>query len=172
MEPVDSSPAAVLRCLATAGVAFEKFDHPAVFRVEDGLELLAHIPGQGSKNLFLRDKKGEQLFLVTVCEEKRVDLKALAEIFGHGRLSFASADHLLKHLCLEPGSVTPLGLLFDGQRLVRAYIDTDLLRAERIQIHPMTNTATIVLSGAELLDFFSSQGIVVTPLDVPVRLLE
>jgi Ala-tRNA(Pro) deacylase len=158
----------ILQELHTAGVRFTFFEHPPVFTVEEGLELLAHIPGQGTKNLFVTDKKKQRLALVTVCEEKRVDLKQLGEQIGFGRLSFGSADRLRQCLGVEPGSVSPLAILFHGSQHVDCFVDADLFIADQIQIHPLRNTATIVVSPQELyLQFFNSRGISVQQLQIP-----
>lgn len=157
----------VLKVLDDAGVSYRLYTHQPVFTVGEGADLLSHIPGHGSKNLFLRDKKGKVFFLLTVAEETRVDLHALGDLFGFGRLSFASSERLMEYLSLEPGSVTPLGLLFDTNRAVRAYMDAKLYDASEMQIHPMKNDATIVLSCPTLVELLKSKGIDVSIIDVP-----
>ncbi len=158
----------ILQELHTAGVCYAFFEHPPVFTVEEGLELLAHIPGQGTKNLFVTDKKKHRLGLVTVCEEKRVDLKQLGEQIGFGRLSFGSADRLRQCLGVEPGSVSPLAMLFHGAQHVDCFVDADLFAAEQIQIHPLRNTATILVAPHELFhQFFSSRGIAAQQIQIP-----
>lgn len=84
--------------LSESGLEFQRYDHPPVATCEEAAKHLQGIAGAGSKNLFLRDKRGERHFLVTVREEIRVDLAKLSELFGVGRLSFAS--HELLERCL------------------------------------------------------------------------
>ena len=43
----------LLAWMAEQGVEQTTHDHPAVFRVEEGLELKAAMPGAHTKNLFL-----------------------------------------------------------------------------------------------------------------------
>lgn len=95
------------------GIAYRRFDHPAVFTCEQAAELRTPMPGKDTKNLFLRDEKGKRHFLVTVghtfapekcpqcaCQgasvckhEKQVDIKALKKIFDVHPPSSASADY-------------------------------------------------------------------------------
>ena len=95
--------------LEAKGIAFEKLEHEAVYTMEDMDKAGITAKGTVCKNLFLRDAKGKNHFLVTVPEEKQVDLKLLAEIIGSTKLSFASADRLAKYLCVEQGCVSPFG---------------------------------------------------------------
>ena len=60
-------------------------DHPAVFRVEEGLELKADLPGVHTKNLFLKDKKG-RLWLISARQDTVVDLKRADKWIGSARL--------------------------------------------------------------------------------------
>ena len=150
------SEANITRCcafLSAHGINFERFDHIAVFTVDECQDLLAHIPGAGTKNLFLRNKSGRDHFLVTVPQKKQVDLRALAETLGFGRLSFASADRLRQHLGVEPGSVTPLGLMNDSEKRVRFIVDRDLLSHDYWQMHPLSNHATLLLHRNDVESF-------------------
>ena len=94
-------------------ISFEKLEHEAVYTMEDMDKAGITAKGTVCKNLFLRDAKGKNHFLVTVPGEKRVDLKTLAEKIGSTKLSFASADRLSKYLGVEQGCVSPLGVLND-----------------------------------------------------------
>ena len=94
-------------------VEYERHDHEAVFTVEESKQLSPELDGASTKNLFLRDKKGSRHFLVTVPEDKQVDLKALSGKLDSSRLSFASPERLKMHLGIEPGSVSLLALAND-----------------------------------------------------------
>ena len=101
------------------------------------------VPGGHSKNLFLKDKKG-RLFLVVAQAEARIDLKRLHEPLGaSGRLSFGSTELLRQVLGVEPGSVTPFGLVNDRERRVAVVLDENLMRHEPVNFHPLVNSATI-----------------------------
>ena len=87
--------------------------HPALFTVEQSQALRGRVPGAHTKNLFLKDKKGS-LYLVTALEDAAIELKSLHNTIGaKGRFSFGAADQMRETLGVEPGSVTPLGVLND-----------------------------------------------------------
>lgn len=133
---------------------FQIHEHEPVFTVEEGLHLHALIPGPHCKSLFLKDHKNNYL-LLSLREEKRVDLKALSGVLNVGRLSFGKPDALLKMLKLTPGSVTPYGLMFDENKQVAFFLDEDLLQHEVTNFHPMRNDMTLSMPVAGFLKFFT-----------------
>jgi Ala-tRNA(Pro) deacylase len=106
----------------------------------------------------MRNQKGTRHYLVILGYRKRADLRAVADQIGDGKLSFGSAERLMKQLGVEPGSVSPFGLIHDADHAVRVAIDRDLERAERISFHPNINTATIVLGFADFRRFLAACG--------------
>lgn len=148
----------LLAFLDTLGIKHETIEHPPLFTVEQSKELRGEIPGAHTKNLFLKDKKG-RLFLVTAVENTVIDLKRLHEVIGgSGRLSFGSADQLMEHLGVAPGSVTAFGVINDELGRVTMILDERLQAYERINCHPLVNTATTGLSYADLLRFLEATG--------------
>ena len=109
-------------------------------------------------------------FLVTVHEDKRVDLAKLSEVLGVGRLSFASPDRLERYLGVRPGAVTLLALVNDTAGAVDAYADRELWERSLMQCHPMENTATLVMSPRGIERYLESFGRSVAMLDVPAAL--
>ena len=149
--------ASVLAALSEAGIAYELVEHPAVCTMEEMETLhLSHAEGV-VKNLFLRDPKGCRFFLVSIRGEKRVDLKALGQLL-EGKLSFASEGRLMEKLGLEPGSVTPLGILNDGDRTVEVLFDEDIQALPLVGVHPNENTATVFLAPADLVSLLQAHG--------------
>lgn len=146
----------VVRALAALGIVVARFEHPPVFTVAEATEHWAGIDATHCKNLFLRNKKGNRHYLIVLEHQKSADLKRLAEQIGEDRLSFASPDRLAAHLGLQPGAVSPMGLLNDGALAVQVVLDADLRRAERVAFHPNVNTATIVLAWADFERFLES----------------
>ncbi len=133
---------------------FQIHEHEPVFTVEEGLHLHELIPGPHCKSLFLRDHKNNYL-LLSLREEKRVDLKALSSVLNVGRLSFGKPEALLIMLKLTPGSVTPYGLMFDDNLQVAFFLDEDLLQHEVTNFHPMRNDMTLIMSTVGFLRFFT-----------------
>jgi Ala-tRNA(Pro) deacylase len=140
------------------GIGFVHHDHPPVFTCE---EELRHVPESGAartKNLFMRDRRGKRhLLLVTLCS-KSVSIADFAETSGADRLSFASPERLMKHLGVEPGAVTLLGLVNDAEHAVELYVDADVWGAPSIHAHPLRNDATFVLSHDDVVRFVAATG--------------
>ncbi len=140
----------VYEALDRLGIAYSRLEHPPVFTVEQAEKHWGSITGAHCKNLFLRNKKGNRHYLVILESLKSADLKALTKQLGEDRLSFASPERLMRYLGLEPGAVSPFGLINDSQKEVRVIVDQDLKNAERINFHPNVNTATV---GIDFTDF-------------------
>lgn len=138
------------------------YAHPPLFTVNDGEAFRDGLPGMGTKNLFLKDKKGT-LWLVTAEEHTRVDLNAFSEWLrmrglAASRLSFASPALLLEALGVTPGSVTPLALVNDATRKVNFAIDAQLLAAALVSCHPLRNDMTTVMPPAVLYKTLTGMG--------------
>jgi Ala-tRNA(Pro) deacylase len=152
------TPDTLFAALDSMGIAHETIHHPALFTVEQSKELRGEIPGAHTKNLFLKDKKGK-LFLVTAVENTQIDLKRLHEVIGgSGRLSFGSAEQMMNHLGVLPGSVTAFAVINDTAREVSMILDQRLAGFERINGHPLVNTMTTGVSYADLLRFLEAVG--------------
>ena len=140
------------------GIAHRTLEHPAVFRVGEGDDVKAALPGGHTKNLFLKDAKG-QLWLVSALQHARIDLKALPRAIGSARLSFGSAALLEAALGVTPGSVTAFGLVNDTARRVRFVLDAGLAASDPVNFHPLTNTATTAISQADFRRLLAALGI-------------
>ena len=149
--------AALLAFLQDNDIAVVTHDHPAVFKVEEGLELKADMPGVHTKNLFLKDKKG-RLWLISAAQDTVIDLKRAHKVLGSDRLSFGNETLLYKHLGVRPGSVTALGLINDPDQEVTFILDARLWQADIVNFHPLENTATTALEQAAFRGFLSKLG--------------
>ena len=147
----------LLAWMAGHGIDQATHEHPAVFRVEEGLELKAALPGAHTKNLFLKDKKG-RLWLISARQDTVIDLKAAPRLIGSDRLSFGNETLMFETLGVRPGSVTALGLINDTERRVSFVLDRRLWEADIVNFHPLTNTATTALSQAAFRRFLGSIG--------------
>ncbi|WP_322151767.1 prolyl-tRNA synthetase associated domain-containing protein [Paratractidigestivibacter sp.] len=145
--------------LDARGVEYEAVEHPPVFTVEEA-QATAKLPfaEHEAKNLFLRDPKHRNYYLVTVPENKAVDLKALQERLGSKRLSFASAGDLAEKVGIYPGSVSPFCALNDEARAVQVALDADFERWGWIGCHPCSNTASVHLRTADLETILRDHG--------------
>ena len=132
-------------------------EHGAVFNMEDLSHVQLPYPEADAKNLFVRDDKKRNYYLITVTSEKRVDLKEFKNKYGTAKLSFASADDLMAIMGLIPGAVTPLGLLNDGEKKVKLFLDK-AFAGGLIGVHPNDNTATVWLKTEDLISILSETG--------------
>ena len=157
------------------GIAHRTVEHPPVFRVEEGREIKAALPGGHTKNLFLKDAK-DRLWLVCALGDTRVDLKRLHHAIGSARLSFGSPELMRAVLGVEPGSVTIFALLNDAERRVTLVLDQALTRADPVNFHPLSNDATTAISQAGLRTFLQALAIEAPVVDFsgpePVRVFE
>ena len=147
----------LLAWMADNAIVHTTHDHPAVFRVEEGLELKAAMPGAHTKNLFLKDKK-QRLWLISAAQDTVIDLKAAPGLIGSDRLSFGNEGLMWETLGVRPGSVTALGLINDGERRVTFVLDRRLWEADIVNFHPLTNTATTALDQAAFRRFLAVIG--------------
>ena len=130
-------------------------EHPALKTVEDSKILRGIMEGGHSKNLFLRDKKKNN-YLITTCEDQKIDLKDLEKKLGISRLSFGSPERLYEFLGVKPGSVSPLALINDRYNKVSFHIDKNLLNETILNFHPLTNNLTISLRTKDFERFLQS----------------
>jgi Ala-tRNA(Pro) deacylase len=150
-------------------IAHQTVDHPAVFRVGEGEDIKAGLPGVHTKNLFLKDAKG-RLWLISAADRTVIDLKRLPPVIGAARLSFGPEALMVETLGVTPGSVTALGLINDTDRRVSFVLDRVLAEAEVVNFHPLTNTATSGLTQGGFQTFLSVLGVV--PLVVDFQALQ
>ncbi|MEP6915920.1 MAG: prolyl-tRNA synthetase associated domain-containing protein [Acidobacteriota bacterium] len=152
-----SDPRRVYEVLDQMGIHYEKYEHPPVFTGEDAAAYWGPIPATRVKNLFLRNKKGDRHYLAILEISKQADLRQLVKVIGDDRLSFGSAERLMAHLGVTPGSVSPFGLIHEGSAGLQVIVDEDLRGAERLIFHPNINTASVTVSVPDLERFLASR---------------
>lgn len=134
-------------------------EHKAVFNMAELAEIEVLYPEYDAKNLFVRDDKKRNYYLITVKGDKRVDLKEFRKNNATRPLSFASEQDLMSIMNLIPGAVTPLGLLNDNELKVILYLDKEFLNDKQIiGVHPNDNTATLWLKVTDLIDIIKEHG--------------
>lgn len=167
--------AQVVSFLDAHAFTYKIVHHPPLFTIEEGLafwESPEGLPGcTHCKNLFLRNHSGKRHYLVTLECHKQLDFVQLQHIVREGKLSFASPERMERCLGLQPGSVSPLGLihdidlhdaspreLFDNGHRVKFFVDADLRDAPMLTFHPCDNTASVALSHEEFHSFLALWG--------------
>jgi Ala-tRNA(Pro) deacylase len=147
----------LLARLEALGIRTTTRDHAPVYTVEEARALRGEIQGGHCKNLFLKDDKGA-IWLIVCLEEAEIDLKSAPAKIGSRRLSFGKPDLLKEVLGVEPGSVTPFGLINDTGQRVNVVLDAAMMAHELLNYHPLENTATTTIHSADLVAFIRACG--------------
>ena len=138
-------------------IEFKLIQHKAVYTIDEMQELNLPDADAVAKNLFVRDDKKHNYYLLVVRQEKKVELKTLEEKICSRRLTFASENDLNSILGLSKGSVTPLGIINDEERKVKVILDKTFNKS-LIGIHPNENIATIWMNAADLVNIIKQHG--------------
>jgi Ala-tRNA(Pro) deacylase len=141
----------------TLGIKYVNHEHPPLFTVEESKALRGELPGGHVKNLFLRDK-AKRFWLLTTLEDTRIDLKAMARRLDAGRFTFANETQLIEHLGITPGAVSPLAAVNAAAGAISVVLDTALMNADPLNLHPLRNDRTTAMSAADLVAFLKSCG--------------
>ncbi len=147
----------IYRYLKEQKIEHEITEHKAVFNMDEMDSIELPYPEWNAKNLFVRDDKKRNYYLITVKGDKRVDLKGFRKQHGLRALSFASAEDLLDIMKLTPGSVTPLGILNDTEHRIHFFLDTEFA-GNKIGVHPNDNTATVWMQADDLMKIIQKHG--------------
>ncbi len=152
-------------------IQFQLYEHQAVFTCEEAEVHCKHVPGLAVKNLLLKsDKQGtglpfpfdgknpikRQFFLVVLPAHKKLDMNQIKKVLEVKKLRFASAEDLMRLMKLEPGSVTPIGLINDKNKEIELILDNNVKDADMVNFHPNVNTASVSLSKKEFEKFLNS----------------
>jgi Ala-tRNA(Pro) deacylase len=139
-------------------IIFEYHEHPPVATIEDALTHWKDYNSGRCKNIFFRNHKGDRHYLVILEHLAKLDIKDLEKRLRQGKLTFASDKRLMNYLGVEPGSVSPFGLINDTGNHVHLFIDEKLKDFERLTFHPNLNTASLVISKSDFLRFLEFTG--------------
>lgn len=133
--------------------------HVPLRTVEDSKAVEDQISAPGDtpmriKNLYLRDRK-KRNYLVTLEQDRAIDLKALGAHLGVGNLSFGSPERLMQTLGIRPGAVSPLAMVTGATTGVQFYLDEAARTAQSLCMHPLVNDRTVVMARTDLMQFLA-----------------
>ncbi|MCI6840940.1 MAG: prolyl-tRNA synthetase associated domain-containing protein [Clostridiales bacterium] len=131
-------------------VSFERVDHDAVGTIEGCAEIEKLLDIEICKNLFLRNSKGDQYYLLMLPGGKHLVTKDLAKKIGSTRLSFGTPEKMEEYLDITPGSVSVLGLMNDHENNIQLLVDNDIKKWEYFGCHPCINTSSLKIKTADL----------------------
>ena len=148
-----------LEFLRSKNIWLEVTEHKAVYNMAELADVEIPYPEADAKNLFVRDDKKRNYYLLVIRGAKKADLQEFRRQHGTRALSFASPDDRMSIMGLAPGSVTPLGILNDEERRVKVFLDADLAGENGIiGVHPNDNTATVWMRTADLIKIIKEHG--------------
>ncbi len=150
--------AELYQLLAKLGIQIEYHEHPPLATIEDARIHWTDYDSGLCKNIFFRNHKGDRHYLVILEHLQQLKIHDLEQRLKQGKLSFASDQRLKKYLGVEPGSVSPFGIINDAEKHVHLFIDEKLKEYDRLTFHPNINTASLVIAQTDFLKFLAYEG--------------
>lgn len=145
----------VLTYLREHDIPFTNYNHPEGKTIEEAKQWWLDDGSLHCKNLFFRNHKGNHHYLVCFdCDhdlaihdlEQRLKASLVAQgLPSPGKLSFASPERMMKYLGLEPGSVSPFGLINDENNEVHLFLDEKICTSPTLSFHPNDCRGTVVI---------------------------
>jgi Ala-tRNA(Pro) deacylase len=139
-------------------IQYEYHEHPPLATIEDARIHWKDYNSGRCKNIFFRNHKGDRHYLVILEHLRQLNVKDLEKRIRQGKLTFASDKRLKKYLGVEPGSVSPFGLINDKEKHIHIFIDEKLNESERLTFHPNVNTASLTISKSDFFKFLEYMG--------------
>ena len=139
-------------------INFEYHEHPPLATINDARIHWKDYNSGRCKNIFFRNHKGDRHYLVILEHLRKLNISDLEKRLKQGKLTFASDKRLMKYLGVEPGSVSPFGLINDSEHHVHLFIDEKLNEFEHLAFHPNVNTASLVITKTDFIRFLQNMG--------------
>jgi len=140
------------------GIRFEYHEHPPAPTIEEAMKYWKDLRATHCKNIFFRNHKGNRHYLVILEHRQNMGIHDLEKRLHQGKLTFASPQRMQRYLGVEPGSVTPFGLINDREHHVHLFLDENLKNSERISFHPCINTASIITDYKDFIRYLEWVG--------------
>lgn len=145
----------VITYLKEHDIPFTCYNHPEGKTIEEAKQWWRADGSVHCKNLFFRNHKGNKHYLVCFNCDNDLDIHYLEHKLKEslvaqglpscGKLSFASPERMMRYLGLEPGSVSPFGLINDTEHHVHLFLDDQLRNAPTLSFHPNDCRGTVVI---------------------------
>ena len=148
----------VFDLLNELGIPFQMVEHEPALTTEQADRFIEGIEGVRTKTLFLTNKKKRNFYLVIMDDSKRLDMNVFKDIVEEKQIKMASAETLNDKMKLQPGAVSPFGLLNNEDKDIQVYFDQEIVSEERMSFHPNTNEKTIFVNTEDLFTFLKEIG--------------
>ena len=146
----------VLDFLNRHDIPFTIYHHPEGKTIAEAKQWWKDDGSVHCKNLFFRNHKGNKHYLVCFHCDYDLDIHDLEHRLKEslvsqglpscGKLSFASPERMMRYLGLEPGSVSPFGLINDTEHHVHLFLDETIRDASLLSCHPDDCRGTVVIT--------------------------
>ncbi len=156
MKEINGSPV-LYELLQKLDIFYEYYPHPPAPTIKLASKYWKDLEATHCKNLFFRNHKGNKHYLVILEHKQELNIKDLEKRLKQGKLTFASPKRMLKYLGVQPGSVSPFGLIHDHEKHVHVFLDEKLKESKTISFHPCINTASLVISYTDFIKFLQHQ---------------
>ena len=148
----------VYETLEALGIPFGYEEHPAAPTIEISRKYWVDLESTHCKNLFFRNHKGNRHYLVILDCERNLAIRDLEQLLGQGKLTFASERRMEKYLGVKPGSVSPFGLVNDGEHHVHVFLDENLKTKPKLSFHPNDNRASLSVRTGDFIRYMEWTG--------------
>ena len=155
---IDEREMPALAALDKLGIPYKRYAHACALTMEDCTDIGADVGAQHCKNLFLCNRQKTEFYLMLIRGDKKFKTAVVSKLLGVSRLSFCDAEQLMDKLGLLPGSVTALGLLWPNARDVTVVVDEEVARFPMVCVHPCVSTASLAITGEDLMKFLRAMG--------------
>lgn len=135
-------------------IAYRTVEHPPAASLEECAAVAERLGAMVCRNYFLTTKSRRHWRLCIARPEVRLRTSDLSKQAETPRLSFAGEDDLMEKLRVRPGSVSPMGLIFDEAAEVRVLVDAALREQRELAFHPCDNTQTLAMSAEDFFEVF------------------
>ena len=144
--------------LTEHNINYSWYEHPEAPTIEIARRYWHADGSKHCKNLFFRNHKGNRHYLVVFDCDKSMAIHDLEHLLHQGKLSFASPERMERWLGLQPGSVSPFGLINDPENHVHLFLDESLREQSSLSFHPNDNRATVVIDRTEFEKYLTLVG--------------
>ena len=144
--------------LNALGIQFKIVEHEPAYITEEADKYIEGHDGVRTKTMFICNKKKTNYYMIIMDDSKRLDMNKFKEIVSEKQMKMASKEALKEKLGIEPGMVSPFGLLNNDEKDVKIYMDKEIIIEEIMTFHPNDNTKTLFITTKDLFKYLENIG--------------
>ena len=144
--------------LNTLGIQFKIVEHKPAYTTEEADKYIEGYDGVRTKTMFICNKKKTNYYMIIMDDSKRLDMNKFKEIVSEKQMKMALEEALKEKLGIEPGMVSPFGLLNNDEKDVKICMDKEIITEEIMTFHPNDNTKTLFITTKDLFKYLENIG--------------